>query len=375
MTSFNQTLEYFFNTEVDMFEAAMWWEMPEPDAWAFPSFGADGIFRIREDLGGAVALAEGIRRVQATGRRVQLYVSGDIAHRGSSLFNETWPASRWAQWWGANGPDQANPNDGDGYKWNATYMCHALPSWQEVVAGAVARTITATNCDGVRLDGLGNFHHAPCLNPAHAHAHPYTNQGLEADLAIMSAVRAAMDALPGGKDKLLSTEGFADHYNFYAGSALVSWVGYPAGNEMSVSRVTQPWYVGNVYGGAGTDLGRIVMDGWNQWSVPPRSPESGWNMLRETFAAAFAHGAATAIDPIITNGTHVVGLGLRMYDAGAYYSKTCVAVRLRVVECCFQHRVLQRPSMIQYVHGMNATPTTTRYLIHNRRSTLRVMCV
>lgn len=147
----------------------MWWEMPEPDAWNFPSYGADGVFRIREDLGGAAALLRGIRRVQSTGRRVQLYVSADIMHRGSSLFNTTWPASRWAQWWGIDGPDQKNGNGGTAYGWNATYICHALKEWQETVAGAVARTLAATGCDGVRLDGIGNFHHEPCFNAAHKH--------------------------------------------------------------------------------------------------------------------------------------------------------------------------------------------------------------
>ena len=74
MTSFTQMLEVIFlGNMVDMIECAMWWEMPEPGAYG--SYRADGIFRVRQDLGGIEALAEGIRRVKAAGRRVQLYIS------------------------------------------------------------------------------------------------------------------------------------------------------------------------------------------------------------------------------------------------------------------------------------------------------------
>ena len=138
---------------------------------------ADGVFAIREDLGGAAALAEGIRRVHATGRKIQLYVSGDIAHSGSRLFNASWPASKWAQWWEASGPHQSNhPADGPAFHEHASYMCHAFEAWQTAVAEAVARTARLSGCDGFRLDGLGNFHHAPCYNTAHNHSNPYSNQ-------------------------------------------------------------------------------------------------------------------------------------------------------------------------------------------------------
>ena len=43
----------------------------------------------------------------------------------------------------------------------------------------------------------------------------YSNHGHQADVAIMGAVRGAMDAVAGGEDVLLSTEGFADLYNLH----------------------------------------------------------------------------------------------------------------------------------------------------------------
>ena len=91
---------------------------------------------------------------------------------------------------------------------------------------------------------------------------------------------------------MLSTEGFGDLFSIHAGTALVSlgqrtactrlvslgfafmrWccaaVGWPAGNEMSPSRVTLPAYQGNTYVGRGYTsagiIGRVVMDGWHMW--------------------------------------------------------------------------------------------------------------
>ena len=91
---------------------------------------------------------------------------------------------------------------------------------------------------------------------------------------------------------MLSTEGFGDLFSIHAGTALVSLgertacarlvfaglrihamccaaVGWPAGNEMSPSRVTLPAYQGNTYVGRGYTsagiIGRVVMDGWHMW--------------------------------------------------------------------------------------------------------------
>eukprot|EP00040_Diaphanoeca_grandis_P021494 m.114544 g.114544 ORF g.114544 m.114544 type:complete len:371 (-) comp28360_c2_seq2:976-2088(-) len=259
--------------------------------------------------------AEGVRRVQESGRRVQLYISGDIIHRGSALFNKTWTATTWAQWWSVSGPAQNNKNGGDGYEWNVTYACHAYTPWQQTVAAVVSRTIAATGCDGVRLDGIGNFHHAPCWNPAHDHAHEFTIHGVECDLGILGAARAAMDALPNGKNVLLSTEGYGDLYNLHA---LVSWVGWPRGNEISVARVTLPWNIGNIYGPY-ESVARAAMDGWVQaggWSQSSSPEISGWNMLRETFAAVFYSGMVTLQDPTAVGDPTI---GLRLYDAGEFF--------------------------------------------------------
>lgn len=131
----------------------------------------------------------------------------------------------------------------------------------------------------------------------------------------MNASRAAMDAAPRGEDTLLSTEGYADLYSLHGGSALISWVGYPAGNEISANRVAMPWYVGNTYGPY-ESIGRAMMDGWNLARVGT-TQEIGWNMLRESFAEVYVNGSVTEIDPIAIDGD--AQIGLRLYDAGTFY--------------------------------------------------------
>ena len=103
ITSFVQTLEHAWGngsvvtSSVDMMECA----------------GAtSGLTELREDLGGAAAMRAGMERIHASGRRLQLYTTGDVVHKGDPLFNSSWPASRWAQWWGRDGPDQLNMNGG-----------------------------------------------------------------------------------------------------------------------------------------------------------------------------------------------------------------------------------------------------------------------
>jgi hypothetical protein len=318
MTSFTQLYELMFlGNMVDMIECAMWWEMPEPDAYG--SYSADGIFKVRDDLGGARALAEGIRRVRAAGRRVQLYISADIVHRGSRLFDSAsgWTSSRWAMWWNKTSVHQDDGNGGGAINQNATYMCHALERWKTTVANAVSRTVRDTSCDGVRLDGITNSNHESCWNPAHSHANPFADQGNQADLAILNASRVAMDrALPGGEgaEVLLSTEGFGDLYNLHGDTALMTWIGYPKGSDISPARITMPSFIGCTYGPY-ENVARAALDGWLLASAS--SPlEIGWNMLRETYSNVFFNGTVSATDPITEDDPN---LALRLYDAGRFY--------------------------------------------------------
>eukprot|EP01052_Picozoa_sp_SAG31_P040267 SAG31_NODE_5791_length_2326_cov_1.708128_2_plen_329_part_00 len=124
--------------------------------------------------------------------------------------------------------------------------------------------------------------------------------------------RALPDGL--GTQVLLSTEGFGDLYNLHGDTALMSWIGYPKGSEISPARITMPSFVGCTYGPY-ENVGRAALDGWLLAGVS--SPlEIGWSMLRETYASVFLKGSVTAVDPIAT--THPT-MALRLYDAGQFY--------------------------------------------------------
>ena len=118
-----------------------------------------------------------------------------------------------------------------------------------MVADAVARTMNATGADGIRLDGVGNFHLYLCFNPDHRHHDEYVTHGLHADLELLRASRAAMDAHDAttGRQTILSTEGFSDVYSCDSQLALISWVGYPAANDVSPARVYIQGYIGATY--------------------------------------------------------------------------------------------------------------------------------
>ena len=266
-----------------------------------------------------MALAEGIRRVQNSGRRVQLYLSADVVHSGSGLFTEQMPASTWAQWWGRDGPDQ---QAGAAASQHAVEMCHAYSAWQRTIADAVERTLNETGADGVRLDGVVNGHLYPCFNPAHDHDNEFATHGLLGDLAILNASLAAIaryDART-ARQSLLSTEGFSDLYSLYAQAALISWAGYPKQNDISPARIYGQGYIGVTYS-AYTNVARSMLDGWVASIIATAgavaTPEQrGWNALRESFARVYSAGNVSAVDPVAPASP---GLGLRLYSTPSFH--------------------------------------------------------
>lgn len=145
-SNFTQLFETFYaGNTFDMLEVAMWWDgVSGALAPNYGAFGADGEFVPRADCGGAAALREGVANVHAMGRRIQLYVSGDIVHLNSTLFNASWPWTRWAKWGTPLPPSPSVPAKNNG----AVSVCHAFEAWQEQVAAFVSRVIAETGVDG-----------------------------------------------------------------------------------------------------------------------------------------------------------------------------------------------------------------------------------
>ena len=194
------------------------------DAWEYAFYGrtsmldddkpytphTDGDNIIREDLGGAKAMREGIAGVHRLGLHSILYVEGYIVHEHSELARSGL-AKRWAVMY----------KDGSlrgSYSTQGFYhMCAGCVEWQDHLAEMVARLLAETDADGVRLDSLG-FYYLPCYNPAHGHETPFGyNEWLK---QLLTKVRNAAVAVK--PDVLLLTEGPADWLGPYVHGALSS---------------------------------------------------------------------------------------------------------------------------------------------------------
>jgi len=170
----------------------------------------DGDNIVREDMGGAKALREGIAGVHRLGLHTQLYVEGYIVYKESELA-KSGKAEQWAVM------HKDGTITGPYTKQGFYHMCPGCVEWQDHLANTVGRLLRETGADGVRLDSLG-FYYLPCYNPAHKHKNPFGyNEWIKQLLA--KVYKEAMAANP---NVLLTTEGSADWFAPYVHGALSS---------------------------------------------------------------------------------------------------------------------------------------------------------
>ncbi len=210
LNSFRELPAAHIQAPLDNFEYAFYCRTSMLDEGKEYAPHTDGDNIIREDLGGAEALREGIAGMHRLGLHATLYVEGYIVHEESELVK----SGRGLRWsiMRKNGAID-NP-----YRHQGFYpMCPGCVEWQDYLAGMVARLLRETGADGVRLDSLG-FYYLPCYNPAHQHETPFGyNQWIQQLLA--KVYQAATAAKP---DVLLLTEGSADWYTPWVHGALTS---------------------------------------------------------------------------------------------------------------------------------------------------------
>lgn len=229
--------------------------MVENDAAYTPH--TDGENVIREDLGGAAAMRDGIAEVHRVGHHAILYVEGFLVY-GKCDLGRSGAAARWAIM--AKDGSQTGPYTRQDFY----HMCPGAVEWQDHLAGMVARLLRETGADGVRLDSLG-FYYRPCYNPEHHHATPFGyNDWLK---QLLGKVRAAAVAVK--PDVLLLTEGSADWLGPYVHGALTS----RCPRELSPMRIAVGPFRPYVYatgplwaslsGFAGAGGGIITDPGWN----------------------------------------------------------------------------------------------------------------
>ncbi len=196
---------------------------------------------LREDLGGAEALREGVAAVHALGFHFTLYVEGYIVHQTSELAKDR-RAERWSIMH-KNGTITGNYTSQGFY-----HMCPACEEWQEHLASACGRLIRETGADGVRLDSLG-FYYLPCYNPAHKHPHPFVyNDGLRQLVEKVS--RAMREANP---NAVVTTEAPVDFLARDSQGALLSM----CAREIPPMRLAVPDYHLFLYGPLGPVWGSL----------------------------------------------------------------------------------------------------------------------
>jgi Domain of unknown function (DUF6259) len=175
-----------------------------------PGVHTDGDNIVREDMGGAAAMKEGIIGSQRLGLHTTLYVEGYIVSDESDLAR-TGKAERWAVM------QKDGTRTGPYAKQKFHHMCPGCVEWQDHLAESVGRLLRETGADGIRLDSLG-FYYLPCYNPDHHHEDPFGyNEWMK---QLLAKVRES--ALAANPDVLLLTEGSADWFGQWFHGALTS---------------------------------------------------------------------------------------------------------------------------------------------------------
>ncbi len=175
-----------------------------------PRVHTDGDNNVREDMGGAEAMREGIAGVHRLGLHSNLYIEGYIVHECSELARSG-RAEKWSIM------DKDGSIIGPYTKHNFYHMCPGCVEWQDHLASSAARLLRETGADGIRLDSLGHYF-LPCYNPAHWHATPFGyNEWIKQLFAKVS--KAALEVNP---NALLTTEGPVDWYGQWFHGALSS---------------------------------------------------------------------------------------------------------------------------------------------------------
>jgi hypothetical protein len=170
----------------------------------------DGDNVIREDMGGADAMREGIAGVHRLGLHTTLYIEGYIVYEESEIV-KAGKGARWAVM--HKDGTLTGPYTRQGFY----HMCPGCVEWQDHLADMVSRLLRETGADAIRLDSLG-FYYLPCYNPAHAHATPFGyNEWIK---QLLSKVHDAAAAVK--PDVLLLTEGSADWFAPWIHGALTS---------------------------------------------------------------------------------------------------------------------------------------------------------
>lgn len=281
LNSFRELPAVHLQAPVDNWEYAFYCRASMLNEGKAYSPHTDGDNSIREDMGGAEAMRDGIAGIHRLGLHATLYVEGYIIHKESELARSG-NGLRWA----------IMRKDGRitcPYESQGFYpMCPGCVEWQDYLAAMTARLLRETGADALRLDSLG-FYYLPCYNPAHHHDSPFGyNQWLQ---QLLAKVHRAVTSVK--SDVLLLTEGPADWFAPWVHGALTS----RCPRELSPMRLAVGTFRPYVYASGAL---------WGSLSGFPGGPNAGrdihsldWNWVCAQFPVheALVWGDVSDIDP------------------------------------------------------------------------------
>ena len=256
-TTFERTDRLFLTDQSDLRQWAQYWQGVVRTGRYDAYHHTDGLYIIREDLGGAEALRKGVKRLARLGRKLGYYVAMQTVRYDSPFF-EKYPDTKPEDWLLMPTPDKKPPEE------ESFYMCPRYSVWQDHLAATCKRLIEETGAKYIRLDEFGHSF-LTCYNPAHHHNDPI--DGHTEMLELLRKVREAVDEVD--PELLLFTETATDLVNICFDGTLVMWATAP---DMAPMRLIIPGFAGWSH-----HIGQVecALQGF-----VPRSPESvnrfGW---------------------------------------------------------------------------------------------------
>ncbi len=283
LDSFSELPSAYLKYPADLHEYAFHTQGSSRD----PQVHTDGDNVLREDLGGAPALKEGIARIHQLGYRFAFYVEGYIVHKSSELA-KSGKAERWSVM------HRDGSITGSYTKAGFYQMCPGAVEWQDHLAEVASRLVRETGADAVRLDSLG-FYFLSCYNPAHHHESPFGyNRWIQQLLDKVSrAVRAV------NPDCVLTTEAPVDFYSSWFHGAL--HLNTVMGREIPLIRVALPGYRPYLYQQIGPIYGSLagLPGGSNGYGIQQEMQQldENWRAVRHGVASTLSYGEVGDTDP------------------------------------------------------------------------------
>jgi hypothetical protein len=335
----------------DMIEYAMYHQ----GVISLKSYGQDGTYHFRHDMGGAPAFREGVKRVHKMGRRVMFYIASISSRKDSDLFKGT----NMKDWLLMEQP---------GKMYDISYpegvsMCFGYKPWQDHLAHVCKRLLWESGADGIRLDEFGTPN-VLCYNPAHQHENPYN--GTKWALEFLRVIREAMDEV--NPEAILMTEGSCDFMHIYSDAGGLQM--FYAGDDIEAIRMAVPTYRGpshsqsametmlNGWVGSTKGVWRGSFPGYGQWlpKKPPGYPDScdvqlRWHELRASFHEAQVDGTITDVDPFAPNVPQWVG---RLWCADDYRLLVGGRNDLAPLSTATKIKLPELPDDIQCAYEFNA---------------------